>query len=137
MNSWLEVTISIGEEEEAPGDRKISAVRHTDTAAAATKAKAGVSAKTANNRLIPVRNMFKAAQADGLVEVSRWPRSKIANIRKPRPTRSPRSWPIWRSVTHLNVVYDYFQFAFAAGLRPSEITALRWGTSTGTGERRP
>lgn len=138
-NFWLNVVIATerdaatGEDKETQlGDLAINAVRHTHIATAiAAKAKAGVTGKTTNNHLIPIRKLFEAAGADELIETS-----PVAKVRNRRHQKAPPD-PFTREemdkiLKHMNehfphVIHDYFQFAFTTGLRPSEAIALRWG----------
>jgi len=138
-NFWLNVVV-LTEKDEATGEDKdvklgdlaITAVRHTHIATAvASKAKAGVTGKTTNNHLIPIRGLFEAAIADELIEVS--PVAKVKNRKHQKPPPDPFTREeMDKILVHMNehyahVIHDYFQFAFATGLRPSEAIALRWG----------
>lgn len=131
-NFWLGVTVTENKRDIQLGDLAVTAVRHTHIATAiALKAQAGVSGKTTNNLLIPIRNLFEAARADGLIEVS--PIAKVKNRKHqkapPDPfTRAEMDMILAHIETHYPpCIHAYFLFAFATGLRPSELIALRWG----------
>ncbi len=91
-NFWLTVVIATekdaetGEDKEIQlGDLAITAVRHTHIATAiSVKAKAGVSGKTTNNHLIPIRKLFEAANADELIETS-----PVAKVRNRKHQKAP------------------------------------------------
>lgn len=114
------------------GDKALADIRHTDCATAiAEKASEGATGKTINNLLIPARKLFKAAVADRIIDRS--PLSEVENL----PHQQPEIDPFMREEMtkilahmeshHPEVVWNYFQFAFATGIRPSELIALRWG----------
>jgi integrase len=113
------------------GDLVITEVRHTHVATAiAAKAKAGITGKTTNNLLIPMRGMFEAAIADGLVDAS--PVSKVKNRRHQKPPPDPFDLPeMLKILDHMEghypqVITNYFMFAFGTGVRPSEEIMLPW-----------
>jgi integrase len=131
-NFWLAIIVTHEDAEVQLGDLAITAVRHTHiTTAIAIKAKAGITGKTTNNHLIPIRNLFEAAIADGLIEVS--PLAKVKNRKHQKPPPDPFTAEEMTMIVahmweHYHVVIPaYFQFCFATGLRPSEAIALRWG----------
>lgn len=113
------------------GELALPAVKHTDIATAiAEKAAEGITGKTTNNLLIPIRAMFAAAVADKKITSS--PVSQIHNRRHQKPPIDPFSRDemdmiVGRLSTGLQVIYNYFLFAFTTGMRPSELIALRWG----------
>jgi integrase len=138
-NFWLTVVVATeknadtGEDKEIQlGDLAITVVRHTHIATAiASKAKAGVTGKTTNNHLIPIRSLFEAAMADELIEMS--PVTKVKNRKHQKAPPDPFTREeMDKILAHMedhyrHVIHDYFQFSFATGLRPSEAIALRWG----------
>ena len=89
-----------------------------------------VSARTVNNELIPLRAVFEAAIADGILY--RTPTVPIHNVRPKRCIPNPFT----RSEMEVLLDYlrghypsdvgDWFEFAFGTGLRPSEQAALQW-----------
>jgi integrase len=131
-NFWLTVMVTEEDQELQLGDLAVTAVRHTHIATAvAVKAKAGVSGKTTNNLLIPIRNLFEAVKADELIEISPIAKVKNRKHQKPPPdpfTREEMDKILGHMESHYPyVIHDYFQFSFSTGLRPSEVIALHWG----------
>jgi len=107
-------------------------IRHTDCATViAEKVRAGATGKTINNLLIPARRMLKAAVADRHIERS--PLEQIENLSHQAPEIDPfRREEMEAILSHMQGhypagVWNYYQFAFATGVRPSEQIALRWG----------
>jgi integrase len=114
------------------GKKALAEIRHTDCATViANKVEEGTSGKTINNLLIPARRLFKAAVADRLIDRS--PLAEIENLSHQQPEIDPFTRQEMVSIlahheTHYpEVVWNYYQFAFATGVRPSEQIALRWG----------
>jgi integrase len=114
------------------GDKPLPEVKHSDIATAvAKKAAAGATAKTTNNLLIPIRALFAAAEADGLVETN--PATKVHNRRHQKEPPDPfMRGEMERILAHMeehyhSAVVNYFEFAFMTGMRSSELIALRWG----------
>lgn len=113
------------------GELALAQVRYSDVkrTIAARKA-AGVSGKTLNNALIPLRLMFKLAIADGLVTQD--PTDGISNLPHQKPPPDPLTQPEKETVlAHMakrypGQVHNYFDFAFHTGIRPSEQILLRW-----------
>jgi len=131
------------------GDLKLLDIRRTDIQAIVAKRRNGapaeldaagkeirpavrkVSAKTINNDLIPLRAVFEAAGADDLLEAS--PAAKIKNLLHQSPQPDP--FTIEEREKILCDLRDrapvpawaYFEFAFATGMRPSEMIVLTWG----------
>lgn len=87
------------------------------------------SVKTRNNAISPLKAVFEMAHMDGLIDVNPTTRLKSAKTQKPEPD------PL--SLEEVDLVLDwmarttewqnYFEFAFFAGMRTSELIALRWG----------
>lgn len=91
----------------------------------------GISKKTRNNILISLRGTFKAALAQGWIQTN--PTALIDNSRLQRPKPDPFSLKevelilaALRKLHHGEVIADYFEFSFFAGLRTSEQIALLW-----------
>lgn len=91
-------------------------------------AKHSWSAKTRNNALGPLKNVFDLAHMDGIIDSNPASRIKNAKVQKPEPdpltleeSELVLEWmdrtPEWR---------NYFEFAFFTGMRTSELIALRW-----------
>lgn len=87
------------------------------------------SVKTRNNAISPLKAVFEMAHMDGLIEINPTARLKSAKTQKPEPD------PL--SLEEVDLVLDwmsrtpewknYFEFAFFAGMRTSELIALQWG----------
>lgn len=131
---WLAATVTVDKKDVAFGDLLLTEVRHTHIATAiADKANEGATGKTTNNLLIPLRAMFNAAVADEKIEAS--PVEMVKNRKHQRKPPDPFTREemeiilryMDRYPRHLEVIANYFRFAFAAGMRPSELIALRWG----------
>lgn len=86
------------------------------------------SAKTRNNALGPLKNVFDLAHTDGIIDSN--PAAKIKNAKVQKPEPDPLTleeseiileWmnrePQWK---------HYFEVAFFTGMRTSELIALRW-----------
>lgn len=114
------------------GTKKLRSVVFSDVKKAiADKLKAGASGKTINNHVTPLRDLFEIARKDGLIQTN--PTEGIKNLphqtQEPDPFTAPERD---RLLDHMEQKYpdqvvDYFRFAFATGMRPSEIIALTWG----------
>lgn len=86
-------------------------------------------AKTRNNALGPLKNIFELAHMDGIIDSNPVSRIKNAKVQKPEPD------PL--SLEELEIVLQwmkkeprwlgYFEIAFFTGMRTSELIALRWG----------
>jgi integrase len=138
-NFWLTVVVATekdtatGEDKDIQlGDLALAAVRHTHIATAiASKANSGATGKTTNNLLIPIRALFSAAVADEKIETS--PVAKVHNRKHQRKQIDPfirdEMDAIIRRFSERGpaVIHNYYQFAFATGMRTSELIALRWG----------
>jgi integrase len=113
------------------GHLAITAVVHTDIASALAQKAMTATGKTTNNMLVPLRAMFEAAIADGLLDAS--PLAKIKNRKHQRKpidpfTRKEMDAILAHAASHYPAtVANYFLFAFTAGMRTSELIALRWG----------
>jgi integrase len=130
-NFWLTTTVTEDKREVAFGDLLLTEVRPTHiTTAIANKANQGATGKTTNNLLIPLRAMFAAAVLDEKIGVS--PVEKIKNRKHQRKeidpfTREEMEVILRHMARYPEVILNYFQFAFATGMRTSELIALRWG----------
>jgi integrase len=87
--------------------------------------------KQANNYLIALRGIFALARGDGVLRLD--PLEGIENKEKP-PRDDPDPFTEAEQAAILEKiaerygeqVYNYFDFAFATGMRPEEIIELRW-----------
>lgn len=113
------------------GHMALAAIKHSDIAKeVADKKNSGVTGKRINNLLIPIRDLFDAADADGHIERS--PLAKIKNLSHQKPDIDPFERDEMDAILehqqahHPEVVWNYYQAAFGTGVRPSEEIALRW-----------
>ncbi len=88
-----------------------------------------LSAKSINNILIPLRQVFRRAFEDEKIDSN--PLSRIPNlsfrVRDPKPFSKSEVNAILNGFSNDAVeVRNYFQFAFYTGLRTSELIALTW-----------
>lgn len=89
-----------------------------------------VSARTINNDLIPLRALFRAAIEEGLLDRS--PMTPIRNLKTPDHLPDPFTRDEMEAIlTHLQTnapeqVWNWYEFAFGTGMRPSEQIALFW-----------
>jgi integrase len=87
------------------------------------------SAKLLNNYLIPLRGVFKLAGRELSMDN---PMDGIENSRhqsaKPDPLTAEEALKVvgYMGMNFDKLVHSYFAFAFATGMRPEEIIALRW-----------
>jgi len=91
---------------------------------------AWASMKTRNNVLIPMRGIFESAFLDGDIEQS--PMARILNAKVQTKEPEPLTLQEVDAVLEHMQRYDsqvinYFEFAFFAGLRTSELIELKWG----------
>jgi integrase len=109
------------------GDIEISKI--TSSTLLEVIAKQSWSAKTRNNALGPLKNVFDLAHMDGFIDSNPAAKIKNAKVQKPEPdplsldeTTLVLEWmerePQWK---------HYFEVAFFTGMRTSELIALRWG----------
>lgn len=113
------------------GHKALKDIKHSDIATLiAEKKKAGVTGKRINNMLIPIRDLFEAAEADG--HIDRSPLSKIKNLSHQKPDIDPFEREEMLAILahqaahYPEVVWNYYQGAFGTGVRPSEQIALQW-----------
>jgi len=88
-----------------------------------------LSSKAINNILIPLRNVFADAYQNEVIDRNPFDRIKMLPVQSREA--DPFSWPeiisVLRHLASASVaVKNYFQFAFATGLRTSELIALTW-----------
>ncbi|MDB5575684.1 MAG: putative integrase [Bradyrhizobium sp.] len=87
-------------------------------------------AKTINNNLIPLRQVYQAALDDELMEKS--PLANIKNLKHQGPLPDPFNPEEMELILvgldqrHDERVWCWFAFAFFTGVRPSEQVAVRW-----------
>jgi integrase len=94
------------------------------------KAARPVSGKTINNHLIVLRAIFETAIADGLIIVN--PTEKVQNLKHQAADPDPFTHEEMESVLadmrrrYDEQVWNWYEFAFSTGMRPSEQIVLRW-----------
>ena len=87
----------------------------------------GVAPKTENNILTPLRQAYRQAYGDGLIDANPLDRVRAASVER----RDPDPFTVAEIRAILGACArpqhrSLFQFAFATGLRTSELIALRW-----------
>lgn len=111
------------------GDRPIDTITALEIREALKEKSGGVSAKTVNNILIPLRGMYQLALADEIVV--RDPTDTIKNLKHQKPMPEPFTRAEMEAILghmqqyHSVEVLRWFTFAFLTGMRPSEQAALR------------
>lgn len=88
----------------------------------------GVAPKTQNNILTPLRQAYRQAFEEGLIDASPLDRVRAASVER----RDPDPFTVAEIRAILGACAEpqhraLFQFAFSTGLRTSELIALRWG----------
>lgn len=114
------------------GDMVLQQIRHSDTARALASRAKVVSGKTLNNHLIVLRAVFAAAVADEIIPEKSDPTAKLKNAKHQAAEADPfdpeeRDLILARMADRLpEAVWNYYEFAFYTGLRPSEQIVVRW-----------
>lgn len=112
------------------GDRHLAHIRPSEIREIICERAKTVSARTINNDLIPLRAMFKAAIEDGLIDRS--PMMPIANLKNDKHLPDPFTREEMEAILdHLRMnapeqAWNWYEFAFGTGMRPSEQIALCW-----------
>lgn len=112
-----------------PSDLKVIIKAKTET---------GVTGKTVNNLQGVIRGIFESAEDDGIITTS--PASKLKSQKYQKPPPDPFSRDEMEAILayigkrYPEQVLNYFEIAFLAGLRPSEMIALRWSDVDWRGE---
>ena len=116
----------------ALGGKRINAITHTDVLETITTATRRLSAKSLNNYRSCLSELFAAAVADKLLAVD--PTANIKPLKVQKKLADPFSGDEMEQVLgHMHARYDeqvwnYFEFAFCSGIRPSEEIAARWSS---------
>jgi integrase len=112
------------------GEKRMGQILFSDVKkAVAAKAKVA-SAKTVNNALIPLRDIFATAMKDGLI--AKDPSDGIKNLKHQSPPPDPFDRDemdlILGRLEHRapEQIWNYYTMAFHAGLRPSENISFHW-----------
>lgn len=120
------------------GSKLLTNIKHTHIkTAVATRART-VSGKSVNNSLTPLRAVFASAVADEIIADT--PMKLIANLShqypKPDPLTHDEMFAVlaYMQSHYHEQVYNYFDFAFATGLRTSEEVGLMWSQVDWPGE---
>jgi integrase len=114
----------------ALGELQLSQIRYSDVMMAIAEKSKTVSGKTINNALIPLRAIFDMAQRDGLIAHD--PTEGVENVAhqaaEPDPFEQDEMEAILGHIAgkYPEPVWNYYEFAFNTGLRPSEQIALTW-----------
>ncbi len=114
----------------ALGDRPVAEIVYSEIAKVVGEKAETASGKTVNNILIPLRKVFASAKADKMIKDL--PTAEVHNL----PHQSPEPDPFERGEMEKIVafmkdkypeqVWNYYEFAFNTGLRPSEQIVVRW-----------
>lgn len=114
------------------GDMVMQQIKHSDAAKAVAHRSKVVSGKTLNNHLIVLRAVFSAAVADELIQEKSNPTAKLKNAKHQSPEADPFD-PDEKAMILNDMrerfeepVWNYYDFAFNTGLRPSEQIVVRW-----------
>jgi len=113
------------------GNVRLGQIRFSDIKTAIAARAKEASGKTINNHLIVLRAVLETARKDGLIVAN--PAEGIENLKhqaaEPDPFESvERDRILGHMAAHFpEPVWNYFEFAFFTGLRPSEQIALTWG----------
>jgi integrase len=111
------------------GKREVRDITHLDLLDSLSK-KEGLTAKTRNNYLVPLRGIFDAAFVSGLITTD--PTARLRNAKTEKPEPDPfTSIQMHKVLAYMQKhypegVWNYFSFAFGTGLRPSEMIELKW-----------
>jgi integrase len=114
----------------ALGEMQLGDILYSDIKKAIAAKAAAASGKTVNNHLIPLRALFDMALKDGLI--TKDPTEGIENLAHQSPEPDPFEQDEMDLVLrHMAAkfpepVWNYYEFAFNTGLRPSEEIALCW-----------
>lgn len=112
------------------GSRGVTSIKPSDVRREIATLADRVAAKSVNNMLIPLRRIFEAAVDDGLIAKS--PLERIRNLKVQAPTPDPFDREEMEAILarmaerYDGQIYNWYDFAFGTGLRPSEQIALRW-----------
>ena len=116
----------------ALGDLVLQQIKHSDVKKAVAARAKVVSGKTINNHLIVLRDVFATAVADELIPEKSNPVAKLRNHKHQAPGPDPfepeEKERILASMAERfdEQVFNYYDFAFHSGLRPSEQIVIRW-----------
>lgn len=112
------------------GDRHLAHIKPSEIRKLIRERADEVSARTVNNDLVPLRTLFRVAIEDGLLDRS--PMAPIRNLRIPDHLPDPFTREEMEAIlAHLRdkapeQAWNWYEFAFGTGMRPSEQIALRW-----------
>jgi integrase len=112
------------------GERDIGSIKKSEIKAIIAERITVCTAKTVNNNLIPLRQVYQAALDDEILEKS--PLANIKNLKHQGPLPDPFDPEEMELILsglaerHDERVWCWFAFAFFTGLRPSEQIAVQW-----------
>ncbi|WP_226998695.1 Arm DNA-binding domain-containing protein [Tardibacter chloracetimidivorans] len=113
------------------GERDITSIKHSEIKKAVADLAERVTAKSVNNQLIPLRQIFATAVDDEIMERS--PVLNIKNLKVQKPVPDPFEREEMEAIVAFIAdrydehILNWYEFAFGTGLRPSEQIAVRWG----------
>jgi integrase len=112
------------------GERQLASIKPSEIKREIAKLAKRVSGKTVNNNLIPLRAVFEMAVDDNILDRS--PLERIRNLSHQAPMPDPfdrhemeRILSYMRTHFH-EQVWDWYEFAFGTGMRPSEQIVVQW-----------
>jgi len=112
------------------GERDIATIKKSEIKAIIAERIKVCTAKTVNNNLIPIRQVYEAAIDEEILEKS--PLANIRNLKHQGPLPDPFDPEEMEIILaglaarHDERVWCRFAFAFFTGVRPSEQIAVRW-----------
>lgn len=112
------------------GERDIATIKKSEIKAIIAERIKICTAKTVNNNLIPIRQVYEAAIDDEILDKS--PLANIRNLKHQGPLPDPFDPEEMEIILaglaarHDERVWCWFAFAFFTGVRPSEQIAVRW-----------
>jgi len=112
------------------GERQLASIKTSEIKREIAKLAKRVSGKTVNNNLIPLRAIFEMAIDDRLIE--RTPLERIRSLSHQQPVPDPFDRDEMEQIIDFighrydPQIWNWYEFAFGTGMRPSEQIALQW-----------
>ncbi|WP_413061352.1 tyrosine-type recombinase/integrase [Sphingomonas carotinifaciens] len=112
------------------GERQLASIKASEIKREIAKLAKRVTGKTVNNNLIPLRAIFEMAIDDRLIE--RTPMERISSLSHQQPVPDPFDRDDMEQIIDFMCrrydpqIWNWYEFAFGTGMRPSEQIALQW-----------